>query len=247
MPLHGKVAVVTGGGKGIGRATASRLARDGASVAVWGRSRGPIDETVAAIETEGGIALACVADTTVQAEIDAAVALTRDAFGPIGILINNAGLAEFGAFLDLREDDVERVLRANVIGPFLCSQAVVPDMLAAGWGRIVNITSSAAQDGLGLHSHYAASKAGLVGLTKGLAMEFAATGITVNHIPVFFVETPGLHAAPLGSLESFVPVTPMKRMGRAEEVAATCAFLASDDAGYINGQPISLNGGRYLP
>jgi 2-hydroxycyclohexanecarboxyl-CoA dehydrogenase len=138
------------------------------------------------------------------------------------------------------------VLRANVIGPFLCSQAVLPDMLAGKWGRIVNITSSITQDGAGTMAHYAASKSGLVGLTKAMAMEFAGTGITVNHIPVFFVGTPMLHAAPL-NLEAIAATAPAKRWGRAEEVAAACAYLVSDDAGYVTGQPLSLNGGRYLP
>jgi 2-hydroxycyclohexanecarboxyl-CoA dehydrogenase len=138
-----------------------------------------------------------VCDATREDDIAASLARTRTAFGSISILVNNAGIAPNSPFLDIKPDDFQEVLRANVIGPFLCTQAVLPDMLASSWGRIVNITSTAAQDGIGTMAHYAASKAGLVGMTKGLAMEFADRGITVNHIPVFFVDTPMLRAAPL--------------------------------------------------
>jgi 2-hydroxycyclohexanecarboxyl-CoA dehydrogenase len=246
MSLEGKNAVVTGGGSGIGRATALRLARDGAAVAVLGRTAASIEETVAMIAAAGGKAVACVADAAVKEDIEAALAKTHSELGPVSILINNAGKSPFCPFLDIDQEAFEDVLRVNVIGPFLCSQAVLPDMLAAKWGRIVNITSSITQDGVGTMAHYAASKSGLVGLTKAMAMEFAGTGITVNHIPVFFVETPMLHAAPL-DLAAVADGTPAKRWGRAEEVAAACAYLVSDDAGYVTGQPLSLNGGRYLP
>ena len=246
MLLEGKNALVTGGGSGIGRATALRLARDGATVAVWGRTAASLDETVAMIASAGGKSLACVADATVKVDIDTALTKVRAELGPVSILINNAGKSPFSPFLEIDQEAFEDVLRANLIGPFLCSQAVLPDMLAAKWGRIVNITSSITQDGVGTMAHYAASKSGLVGLTKAMAMEFAGTGITVNHIPVFLVETPMLHAAPL-NLEAIAATAPAKRWGRAEEVAAACAYLVSDDAGYVTGQPLSLNGGRYLP
>jgi len=238
--------VVTGGGSGIGRATSLRLARDGAAVAVWGRTAASTDETVEIIRSAGGRALACVGDATVKADIERASSATRAELGPISILINNAGKSPFSPFLEIKEEAFADVLHVNVVGPFLCAQMVLPDMLAAGWGRIVNITSSITQDGVGTMAHYAASKSGLVGLTKAMAMEFADKGVTVNHIPVFFVETPMLHAAPL-DLAGIAANTPMKRPGSADEVAAACAYLVSDDAGYVNGQPLSLNGGRYLP
>lgn len=244
--LERKIALVTGGGSGIGRATALRLARDGAAVAVLGRTAATIEETVAMITAAGGRALACVADATVKEDIDATVGEVHAELGPVSILVNNAGKSPFSPFLEIDQEAFEDVLRANVIGPFLCSQAVLPYMLASKWGRIVNITSSITQDGLGTMAHYAASKSGLVGLTKAMAMEFAGSGVTVNHIPVFFVETPMLHAAPL-DLAAIAATTPAKRWGRAEEVAAACAYLVSDDAGYVSGQPLSLNGGRYLP
>jgi 2-hydroxycyclohexanecarboxyl-CoA dehydrogenase len=245
MTLQGKTAVVTGGGSGIGRAISLRLATDGASVAVWGRTAASTEETVAMIAAQGGQAVACLGDATRENDIAASLARTHAAFGSISILVNNAGIAPSSPFLDIKPNDFAEVLRANVLGPFLCSQAVLPDMLASNWGRIVNITSTAAQDGIGTMAHYAASKAGLIGMTKGMAMEFADRGITVNHIPVFFVDTPMLRAAPL-DIDAIAAAAPMKRYGETEEVAAACAYLVCEDAAYVTGQGLSLNGGRYL-
>jgi 2-hydroxycyclohexanecarboxyl-CoA dehydrogenase len=197
------------------------------------------------IVSQGGKAVACVGDVTCKEDIVASLAKTHAAFGPVSILVNNAGIAPDSPFLDIKPDDFQEVLRANVIGPFLCSQAIIPDMLSENWGRIVNITSSAAQDGMGTMAHYAASKAGLIGMTKGMAMEFAGRGITVNHIPVFFVDTPMLRAAPL-DIDAVAAATPMKRMGHVEEVAAACAYLVSEQAAYVTGQGLNVNGGQYL-
>jgi 2-hydroxycyclohexanecarboxyl-CoA dehydrogenase len=228
----------------LGRAIALRLAREGAAVAVWGRTTAPIEETAAMIAQEGGTAVACTGDATIKAQIDASLAQTHDALGPVTILINNAGLAEFGPFLNIKQEELEHILHVNVVGPFLCSQAVLPDMLAAQWGRIVNLSSIAAQDGMGVQVHYAASKGAVIGMTRGLAMELADKGITVNHIPPFFVESPRLRE--VVNVEEFAPLTPMKRVGRAEEIAAACAYLASEDAGYVTGQALNVNGGKYL-
>jgi 2-hydroxycyclohexanecarboxyl-CoA dehydrogenase len=245
MSVDGKVAVVTGGGSGIGRAIALRLARGGIAVAIWGRTAASTEETVAMIEGEGGRAIACIGDATRKDAIGSALRRTQAELGPVAILVNNAGIAPHCPFLDIEEQDFAEVLRANVIGPFLCSQAALPDMLVRGWGRIVNITSSIAQDGIGAMAHYAASKGGLAAMTKDLAMELADKGITVNHIPIFFVDTPMMRAAPL-DMDAISAAAPMKRPGTADEVAAACAYLVSDDAGYVTGQPLSLNGGRYL-
>ncbi len=245
MTLSGKTAVVTGGGTGIGQAIAIRLAKDGASVAVWGRTRKTLDETVNKIETAGGKALACVADCTDRTQIDRALEMTHQAFGPVTILINNAGAAEFCDFLDLTEEAFERLMRINATGPFHCTQATIPDMLKTGWGRIVSITSSITQDGIGGLPHYAASKSALVGLTKALAMEYADKNITANHVPVFFVTTAMSEDMPLDQ-DQISAMAPAKRAGRPEEVAAACAFLASEEASYVNGQALSTNGGKYL-
>lgn len=245
MRTDGKVAVVTGAGSGIGRAIALRLARDGIAVAIWGRTAASANETAEMIVSEGGRAIACVGDATREGDIAAALRQTHAELGPVAILVNNAGIAPHCPFLEIRQEDFQEVLRANVIGPFLCSQSVLPDMLARQWGRIVNITSSIAQDGIGAMAHYAASKGGLVAMTKDLAMELADKGVTVNHIPIFFVDTPMMRAAPL-DMEAISLAAPMRRPGRAEEVAAACAYLVSDEAAYVTGQPLSLNGGRYL-
>jgi 2-hydroxycyclohexanecarboxyl-CoA dehydrogenase len=197
------------------------------------------------IRAERGLAIPCIADVTRREDIARALEKTREQLGPVSILINNAGTAPICSFLEITEADFHDVLRANVIGPFLCCQAVLPDMTSRKWGRIVNITSSAAQDGIGGMTHYAASKGGLAAMTKSLAMELADKGVTVNHIPVFFVDTPMLRAARL-DVDAIAAAAPMRRAGRAEEVAAACAYLVSDDAAYVTGQPISLNGGRYL-
>jgi 2-hydroxycyclohexanecarboxyl-CoA dehydrogenase len=240
-----KVAVVTGAGSGIGRAIALRFARDGIAVAVWGRTAGSTEETVAMIARAGGTAVACIGDASREEDIERSLRKTHAALGKVSILVNNAGMAEHRPFLEIRQADFQEMLRVNVIGPFLCCQAVLPDMLAGEWGRIVNITSSIAQDGIGAMAHYAASKGGLAAMTKDLAMELADRGITVNHIPVFFVDTPMMRAAPL-DMDAIAAAVPMKRPGSAEEVAAACAYLVSDDAAYVTGQPLSLNGGRYL-
>ena len=144
MNGDGKVAVVTGGGSGIGRAIALRLARDGIAVAVWGRTVASTEETVAMIAAAGGRGIACIGDATRAEAIAASLRQTHEQLGPVTILVNNAGIAPHCPFMEIREPDFQEVLRANVIGPFLCSQAVLPDMLARGWGRIVNITSSIA-------------------------------------------------------------------------------------------------------
>ena len=195
MSLNGRVAVVTGAGSGIGRAIALQLARDGAAVSVWDLDRAGAEETVAAIEREGGRAIACVLDASVEAEIAQAAARTRAELGPVAILVNNAGITGHSAFLDITAEMWDRMIRINLSGPFLCTRAVLPDMLAAGWGRIVNISSSSAQSGAFKMAHYVASKGGVIGFTKALAIELAAKGITVNNIPPGFVDTPMLRGS----------------------------------------------------
>jgi len=245
MSLRGKVAVVTGSGSGIGRAIALQLARDGADVSVWDLNRAGAEETVAAIEKEGGRAIACVGDASSEADIAEAVARTRADRGPVTILVNNAGITGFSRFLDITVEAWERMLRVNLTGPFLCTRAVLPDMLAARWGRIVNISSSSAQAGAGRMAHYVASKGGVIGLTKALALELAPKGITVNNIPPGFVDTPMLRASPV-PVEAASAVAPMKRPGRPEDIAAACSYLVSEEANYVTGHTLSVNGGRYL-
>lgn len=240
-----KVAVVTGGGSGIGRAAAKRIAQNGNSVAVWDLDGEGAQATVAAIAEAGGKAIACVGDAASRDGIASALDRTQREFGPVTILVNNAATTDFLPFLETTEDIWDRVIAVNLKGPYLCLQAILPGMLEAGWGRIVNITSSSAQNGGARMHHYAASKGALMALTRSLAMEFASAGITVNNVPPGYVDTP-MSRANAVDFEGHALASPMKRAGRPEEVAAAIAFLVSEEASYITGQTISVNGGRFL-
>ncbi len=165
------------------------------------------------------------------------------------VLVNNAGLDGFSPFLKLSPEAWNRVLEVNLTGTFHCCQAVLPDMIAAGWGRIVNISSSSAHSGQPLMAHYVASKAGMIGLTKSLALEFGPKGITVNTIPPGFIDTPMLRKSESKGLlgqgvDHHIGQTPVRRVGRPEDIAAACSFLVRDEADYITGQVIGVNGGR---
>jgi 2-hydroxycyclohexanecarboxyl-CoA dehydrogenase len=245
MSLEGKTAVVTGGGSGIGQACALQLARDGAKVAVWDLNEEATHATVAMIAAEGNTALACVGNAATKAGITASAKATRDAFGPVTVLVNNAGMTGHCAFLDLTEEDWDKMIGVNLKGPFLCSQEFIPDMLAAGWGRIVNISSSSAQGGSTKMVHYTSSKGGVIGFTKALAMELAPTGITVNNIPPGFIDTPMMRGFPL-DVEKAAAASPMKRPGLPEDIAFAASYLCSPGAKYVTGQTLSVNGGRYL-
>jgi len=245
MSLQGKVAVVTGGAKGIGRAISVQLAKDGAAIAVWDLDGAGAEDTTALITKAGGRAIACTVDAASAEGIAAAATRTRNALGPVTILVNNAGMSGFQSFLEITAEAWDRMMQVNLRGPFLCTQALLPDMLAAGWGRIVNISSSSAQTGAAKMVHYAASKGGVIGFTKALAMELASRGITVNNIPPGFIDTPMLRSSPV-NIEAAAAVAPMKRPGQPEDIAAACSYLVSEAAGYVTGQTISVNGGRYL-
>jgi len=242
-------ALVTGGGSGIGLAISERLAADGIAVGVLDRNGDAAEEAAAKITAAGGSAIGVTADVTDRPGIDTAVAAVGEALGPPTILVNNAGLDGFSPFLALSLEDWNRVLEVNLTGTFQCCQAVVPGMIDAGWGRIVNISSSSAQGGQPLMTHYVASKAGVIGLTKALALELGPKGITVNTIPPGFIDTPMLRASEAKGLlgegvEHHERLTPVRRVGRPEDIAATCSFLVREEASYITGQVIGVNGGR---
>jgi 2-hydroxycyclohexanecarboxyl-CoA dehydrogenase len=229
-------AVVTGGGSGIGLAIAERLSKDGHNVAA-------LD-----LNPSGG-AFGQVADVTDRAQVDAALAAVRKQLGPITILVNAAGVDGFKRFTDLTFAAWQRVIDVNLNGVFHCTQAVLPDMLDAGWGRIVNISSSSTHAGQPFMAHYVAAKSAVNGLTKSLALELGPSGITVNAVPPGFIDTPMLRRAEArgllgGTVDDHVRTTPVRRVGRPEDIAATCAFLVSEEAGYITGQLIGVNGGR---
>ena len=250
MSLRGKNAIVTGAGSGLGQATAKRLAREGAAVAVWDINEAGARRTVDDIVAAGGRAMASRVDVSSRAQIDAGVQQAHAELGAVTILVNNAGMTGFVPFLEITEEAWDRMMMVNLKSMFMAAQAVLPDMLAAGWGRIINISSSSAQSGATRMAHYASSKGGVIAFTKSLAVEFAAQGITVNNVPPGFVDTPMLRASDAlisaGSIEKTAAASPMKRPGRPEDIAAACAFLASEDAGYITGHTLSVNGGRYV-
>lgn len=246
-----RTAIVTGGGAGIGAAICTRLAAEGAAVAVFDLDGDAASNTATTIEEAGGRALGLAVDVSDRARIDEAVGEVRERLGAATILVNNAGIAPFEQFLDISREAFDRVIAVNLRGTFDCCQAVVPDMVAAGWGRIVNISSSSAQTGSPLQVHYAASKAGVIGLTRSLALALGSKGITVNAIPPSVVDTPALRDAEAGGflgpgVERLAPMIPVQRLGRPEDIAAACAFLVRDDAGYVTGQVLGVNGGRVI-
>jgi 2-hydroxycyclohexanecarboxyl-CoA dehydrogenase len=243
--LGSRVAVVTGGGSGIGRAIALRLAEDTAKIAIWELNLAGAEETAEMIRAAGGTAIAIQADCSDKAAIHAAAERTRAELGPIAILVNNAGIAPFKPFLETDDDEFDKVIRINLRGPWLVTKECLPGMLEAGWGRVINITSSSVQTGSPAQGHYVSSKGGLVGMTKTLALEFAASGVTFNMIPPGFVDTPMLRASPI-DVEGYAATLPMKRVGKPEDIAAAAAYLAAEEASYITGQVISTNGGRYM-
>lgn len=248
--LNGKVAVITGAGSGMGRSMALRLAEDNARIAIWDINGEGAEETARMVRDAGGTALAVTADCADAAAIKAAADRTRRELGKISILINNAGIAPFTQFLEIDHELLERVTRINFIGPFLVTQEVVPDMIEAKWGRVINITSSSVQTGSALQTHYTASKGALLGFTKSLAMALGEHGITVNMIPPGSIDTPMLRGAEImqkeGAVEAYGAALPVKRIGKGEDIAAAAAFLVSEEAGYMTGQTISVNGGRYM-
>jgi 2-hydroxycyclohexanecarboxyl-CoA dehydrogenase len=245
MSLKGKVAVVTGGGSGIGRACSVQLARDGAAVAVWDLNGNTAAETVRLIEKEGNRATAYTGDAASKPEIDKILAEIRAGMGPTLILVNSAGITDFKPFLEITQESMERMYRINLMGPFLVTQAAMPDMIKAGWGRVINISSSSAQAGARTMAHYSSSKGGIVTLTRTLALEFADKGITVNNIPPGFIDTPMTRSSPI-DVDATAAASPMKRVGQPEDIAAACSFLASEAAGYVTGQTIGVNGGRVV-
>jgi NAD(P)-dependent dehydrogenase (short-subunit alcohol dehydrogenase family) len=245
-----RVAVVTGAGSGIGLAVGRRLSERGCRVALLDLDGAAAERAADELRAAGARALAGAVDVADREAVDDALRKVRAEFGPVEIMVTSAGLDAFEPFTGITIAAWERMIAVNLTGTFHCLQAVVPEMLAAKWGRIVTISSSSAQSGAARMAHYVASKAGVIGLTKALAVELAPHGITVNTIPPGFIITPMARRAEAGghlpSLEAVAARTPVRRGGTPEDVAAACAFLCSDEAGYVTGQLIGVNGGWYI-
>jgi NAD(P)-dependent dehydrogenase (short-subunit alcohol dehydrogenase family) len=250
MSFAGSAAIVTGGASGIGLAVSERLARDGAKVSVFDLDPDLADRAAHGIRDAGGEAIACEVDVSDRARVDAAVEQTRSAFGPVLVLVNGAGKDGFDPIMDITTEQWERIISVNLTGTFHCIQSVLPDMLDAQWGRIVNISSSSAQTGAVNMAHYSASKGGVIALTKTLALELGPRGITVNTIPPGAIDTPMSRRAAEaghfggGTLDDVGRHLPVRRIGVPVDIAAACAYLVSDEAGYVTGQIIGVNGGR---
>ena len=245
-----KTALVTGAAAGIGRACALRLAREGNNIGVLDLDLEGCEKVVAEIEADGGKAIALQASIADRAQVTAAVNKLRDAFGPVTIVVNNAGISNFIPFEELTDDDWDRMFEINTKGTFVVTQVVVPDMKAAGWGRVVNISSSSAQTGSIEQVHYSASKGAVITMTRSLAQALGPHGITVNNIPPGAVMNTIMSEAnkhrfqiPMEQLAKMIPVG---RTGEPEDIADACAWLASEGSSYVNGQTIGVNGGRVV-
>jgi len=245
-----KVAIVTGAAAGIGAACARRLARDGVAVGVLDLDEARCADTVDAISSDGGSALALGADISSREQVRAALGKLRAAFGPVTIVVNNAGVTDFTPFADITDEQWDFIYRVNVRGTFIVTQEVVPDMQAAGWGRIVNISSSSAQTGALNMAHYSSSKGAVITLTRSLAQELGPLGITVNNIPPGSVMGTIMSEANRDKFNisdtTLKATIPVRRVGEPEDIANACAWLCLDSSSYVTGQTIGVNGGRVV-
>lgn len=246
LNLTGQIALVTGGSQGIGRATALVLAECGADVAVMARTLAKCAAVAEEIRATGRRALAVPGDLGKAEEIEAGVQRVAAELGPISILVNNAAITRDGLALRMKRDDWDAVINTNLTGVFLLTQQVLPMMMKARKGRIINLTSVVAQSGNVGQVNYITAKAGIIGLTKALAREYASRQITVNAVAPGYIATPMTEGMNEAAKEAMLSQIPLKRAGRDSEVAHAVAFLASDEAGYITGHVLNVNGGMYM-
>jgi len=251
MATMDRVAVVTGAASGMGLAIARHLAAHGNRVGLLDLQGEIALQAADDLRKEGATVVGVAADVTDRGAVDAALDQVRAQLGPIKIMVTAAGLDAFEAFGDIKIESWERVLAINLTGTFHCLQAALPDMLESRWGRMVTISSSSAQSGAPRMAHYVASKGAVIGLTKALALELAPHGITVNCIPPGMIDTPMLRRAEaggdIGNLAKLAPrMIPIGRVGTPGDIAAVCGFLCSDEAGFVTGQVVGVNGGMVL-
>ena len=237
---------MTGASRGIGRACALELAKGGMRVALAARDLSRLEEAATDIRAAGGEAFVTAIDMSSADSIKGALATAAKDFGRIDILVNNAGITRDGLALRMKKDDWDAVLAANLTGSFLAIQQVLQGMMKERWGRIINISSVVAESGNPGQANYVASKAGLIGLTKSLAQEMASRNITVNAVAPGFIETDMTAGLSPELKENMLGHIPLKRFGKAEDVAAAVRFLASEEAGYITGHVLDVNGGMYM-
>lgn len=242
-----RVAVATGGASGMGFSICRHLADRGHRVAVLDLNGDAAQRAAEELHARGAQAMACAVDVSDRKAVDEALGRVRSELGPVEIMVTSAGISGFVTFTDITLEAWNRMIAVNLTGTFHCLQAAIPDMVAARWGRIVTIASSSAQTGAPRMAHYASSKGGVIALTRALAREYAPFGITVNTIPPCSVDTPmSQHFQATGDLprnEILASRIPVGRLGTGDDIAAACAFLCSEEASYITGQVIGVNGG----
>ena len=244
--MTNRTAFITGASRGIGRACALALSEAGARVALAARSTAQLEELAGEIRSQGREAFAVTIDMTSAESIQEALAKTAKEFGPVAILVNNAGITKDGLALRMKKDDWDSVLATNLTGAFLATQQVLQHMMKERWGRVINISSVVGEMGNPGQANYVASKAGLIGLTKALAQEMGSRNITVNAVAPGFVETDMTHKLSQELKDNLVGHIALKRIGQPEDVAAAVRFLASEEARYITGHVLNVNGGLYM-
>jgi 3-oxoacyl-[acyl-carrier protein] reductase len=244
--MTNRTAFITGASRGIGRACALALSQAGARVALAARSTAQLEELAGEIRSQGREAFAVTIDMTSAESIQEAFAKVAKEFGPVGILVNNAGIAKDGLALRMKKDDWDSVLATNLTGAFLATQQVLQSMMKERWGRVINISSVVGEMGNPGQANYVASKAGLIGLTKALAQEMGSRNITVNAVAPGFIETDMTHKLSQELKDNLVGHIALKRIGKPEDVAAAVRFLASEEARYITGHVLNVNGGLYM-
>jgi 2-hydroxycyclohexanecarboxyl-CoA dehydrogenase len=245
-----RVAVVTGAGSGVGQSIAAQLAHDGHRVAALDINAEAAHKVADELQAQGGQAVGIGCDVSDEAVVGSAFDAVREALGPIEILVTSAAISGFTRFDKITLDEWNRYVAVNLTGTFLCVRAVLSAMVAAKWGRIVTISSAAGQKGAPGQGHYSATKGGVIAMTKTVALDYAAKGITANTIPPFVIDTPMLReqqrVGKLPAAQYLTQAIPAGRLGSGDDVATLCSFLCSDAAGYITGQVIGVNGGAVI-
>ena len=248
--MNQKVALVTGAAAGIGAAICRRLARDGIAVGVLDINIDDATKVADDIVAQGGSAVPLQASIADRSQVEAAVARLRAELGPVTIVVNNAGISSWVPFEEVTDELWDRTMEINLKGTFIVTQVALPDMKAAKWGRVVNISSSSAQTGAPHMTHYSASKGGVIAFTKTLALELGPLGITVNNIPPASIAGTVMYEATKHQMpmppEEMAKLLPVRRLGEPEDIANACAWLVSEETGYVTGQTVGVNGGRVI-